>query len=464
MAPSSGTLLIPLAIRLARQAFKKTSNLIRTKLAESTRPVTAELHPILARNPPRHPIHPAAYLRQSKGRWYTTHSSINATIRRFTSSARTGAKYERSTFPKSTVGRAVNSLPHRAPFASTLRPNLTGGALPRTAGGYTVGGGRAGGARYFSHTPAAPAQVVNNVSAAVRAFWLSGQKAQFDGVDPRSGEKRYKAVSALRQEAGKKMRSIPRATPGSFIEFGVNPTITALSPLSGFAALSASVAEKDTLNTEGLMDLLSIDFSRALKDLAAILNDLKRLSALGDLPLTLSERSTIRVHFPGCDARTVERLCDEVGVQRGVIRQDEGFDAFVGTEIALLFPFAPSRTPSETSQHERKQRLITKRQKKDEIEWRNMLSPEHTTTISPRYSTRSDTGVDFEDADVVEENPWISSPSGYDSFHSDDDGSHDDGAECYFERPRMVSTKTASEYEGLEGIYRFLEQCDTARR
>jgi hypothetical protein len=26
------------------------------------------------------------------------------------------------------------------------------------------------------------------------------------------------------------------------------------------------------------------------------------------------DRSTLRVHFPGCDAQTVERLCDEVGV------------------------------------------------------------------------------------------------------------------------------------------------------
>lgn len=70
-------------------------------------------------------------------------------------------KYSRADFPSSATARAVGRLTSRAPFASTLRPNLTGGAFPRTAGGYSLGGGRAGGARYFSHTPTAPAQVIN---------------------------------------------------------------------------------------------------------------------------------------------------------------------------------------------------------------------------------------------------------------------------------------------------------------
>src|SRR5205814_15303 len=78
----------------------------------------------------------------------------------------------------------------------------------------------------------------------------------------------------------------------------------------------------------------------------AILNDLKRLSSLGDLPITY-QSSCLRVHFPGCDADTVEKLAVELGLQRGVIGQDSDFDAFGGTEIALLFPFASSKTVSE---------------------------------------------------------------------------------------------------------------------
>ncbi|KAI9716443.1 MAG: hypothetical protein M1812_005338 [Candelaria pacifica] len=455
MAPSSGQILIPMAVRIARQAFKNVSTLIRNKIPSASA-ASAEVQPILVRNTPRQPIHPAAFLRQSRGRWYTTHSAVKSAVRHFTSSTKTGVRFDRSSFPKSTIGSAVTRLPHRAPFASTLRPNLTGGALPRTAGGYSIGAGRAGGARYFSHTPAAPAQVVNNVSAAVRAFWLSGQKAQFNGVDPMTGEKHFKTVAVLQEEAGRKMRSVPRATPGSSIEFHISPTITALTPLSGLAPTSPQ--ETETLNTEGILDVLSVDFARALKDLAAVLNDLKRLASLGDLTLTMSDKSTIKVHFPGCDSQTVERLCDEVGVERGIIHQDEGFDAYVGTEIALLFPFAPSQAPSDVLPYQAKH-------KREDVDWRNMLSP-YEPTISPKYSIRSQgTDLGFEDLAAEEANPWLStSPSGYSSLHASDE---DIGGEPYYfeTQPSMASAKqSASDYEGLEGIYRFLEQCDTARR
>lgn len=127
-------------------------------------------------------------------------------------------KYNRAALPSSLTATAVSRLTTRAPFASTLRPNLTGGTLSRTSGGYSLGGGRANGARYFSHTPAAPAQVVNNVSAAVRAFWLSGQKAHFDGLTP-TGEKRYRNVTSLQEETGRKMQSVAKNAPGSFIDF-----------------------------------------------------------------------------------------------------------------------------------------------------------------------------------------------------------------------------------------------------
>jgi hypothetical protein len=147
---------------MSRHAFKKTQNLIRARLTEVVRPLNSELQPILVRSSARHAVHPIARIRQAKGKWYTTHSTINAAVRRFMSTTvETGSKHNRAAFPKSATATAVSRLTSRAPFASTLRPNLTGGAFPRTAGGYSLGGGRTGGARYFSHTPAAPAQVVN---------------------------------------------------------------------------------------------------------------------------------------------------------------------------------------------------------------------------------------------------------------------------------------------------------------
>lgn len=335
-----------------------------------------------------------------------------------------GVKYDRSAFPKSSIGNAVNRLTTRAPFASTLRPNLTGGALPRTAGGYSMGGGRAGGARYFSHTPAAPTQVMNNVSAAVRAFWLSGYRARFDGMTP-AGNKRYRATTTMQEEACRKMQSIPKLAPGSFIDFRVNPTITALSPL-GAAFLFSSTTQQDipTINTEGFLDALSVDFARALKDLAAVMNDLKRLSIFGDLTITLEDQSTLRVRFPGCDAETVERLCDEVGVTRGIIHQDPDFDDRYGGHMALMFPFADSA--------------------------------EHTIS-SPGGSLRSETGLNYENFDNLEENPWLSSPEGYETM---DELSE---TESIFFR-HTDDPPGSSSYEGLEGIYRFIEECDNARR
>ena len=422
-----------------KAAFQKVSKALDAQLSGQTQ---AKAETILVRNVPKQPIHPIARIRQSQSRWYSTaRKSLNGTVRHFTSSAtgRTGAKYDRASLPKSRVGSYISQSSGRAPFASTLRPNLTGGTLGRTAGGYTLGSGRIGGARYFSHGPASQAQVVQNASQAVRAFFVSGQKAQFDGVSPR-GEKRYKAVTELQEETGRKMRSLPSATPGSRLEFAINPTVTALTPLHAVAGYSMSEhVQADHLNTEGLLDVLSVDFSRALKDLAAVLNDLNRLSALGDLPITY-EGSSLRVHFPGCDADSVERLCDELNVSRGTVVQDLAFDSFAGTEIALLFPFAPSEEASacESLFEEPPPKHFTNRKV---ISIEEMFTPS-----SPAYSTQSDTGVE----DVVAENPWLSSPSGYESVRSGSDwgpNKHD-----------------PLEYQGFEGIYRFIEELDSVRR
>jgi hypothetical protein len=408
------------------------------------------LEPVLVRNTPTHPISRAAYLRQSKGRWYTTHSAVNAALRRFTTAARSsGSKYNRSSLPTSATATAVSRLTARAPFASTLRPNLTGGAFPRTAGGYSLGSGGQG-ARYFSHSPAAPAQVVNNVSLAVRAFWLSGQKAQYDGVDSRSGEKKYRAVSALREKTGRKMQALPRSTPGSYVEFKISPTVTALGPLAG---QKAGAGER-SLESDGLLEALSGDFARALKDLAVVFTDLKRLTGLGDLPLSFPNPSSLLVHFPGCDQHTVERLCDEVGVSRGIVRQDEDFDASIGANVALLFPYADSRLPSEvSSDHSHATR-------REVIDWKAMLSP---TTVSPGFSKHSDAGLDgyYEDigAAVKDDTPWQSpSLEGYSSLGESENGD----VYVHSNSQPPLSGEDVSRYEGVEGIYRFLEECDGA--
>jgi hypothetical protein len=399
-----------------RAAWKHAAKLVQKQLPESARPADAVLQPVLARNAPKHPLHRIAYLKQSKGRWYTTHSLIGAAVRRFTSAARnSGAKYDKSEFPKSRIGSIVIAQAGRAPFASTLRPNLTGGALGRTAGGYGWGSGRTGGARYFSHGPAAPAQVINNVSQAVRAFLVGGQKAQFDGVNPHNGEKRFKTVSALQDQVNRTLNKAPKTSPGSYISFDINPTVTALTPLKAVKGFATFAQEKETLNSEGLLDALSVDFSRAVKELAAVLKDLQRLSAVGDLPISYQD-STLKVHFPGCDAQTVETICNDFEISRGVVHEDENFNTFVGSDMALLFPFAPSQTPSECSFF---QKPVADRQHiQPNIDWANMLSP--SVTESEGFATPSEHSYDQLEDFMSEPNPWlsVSSPSGYDSLHT----------------------------------------------
>ncbi|KAK3903043.1 hypothetical protein C8A05DRAFT_14977 [Staphylotrichum tortipilum] len=438
----------PAALQAVRRHIvgnaRMATKMLRSKLAAVTRPLNAELQPIAVRTGnARQPVHPAAWLRQQKragsSRWFST-ANLNASVRRFLSTgansgATPGFRFDRSKLPTSKISRAVSQLTGRAPFASALRPNLTGGTLGRSAGGYGIpGSGRIGGARHFSHTPAAPAQVVQNVSQAMRAFWLSGQRARFDGTGP-NGEKRYRAVTTAQEQSYGRMERAMRAcrpAPGAFVDFKISPTITALSPLG--AVMAFGTAEEQiagagaaSLNAEGFLDVLSVDFARALKDLAAIMTDLKSLAGLGDLPVLLEKNSVLRVRFPGMDAEAVERLCDDVGVKRGVVGQDPEFNASPAVDVALRFPFAPDAEPD--------------------------------TISSPGGSLRShgsgSSSSDIEEVFIVdefEENPWLSvgsEPEGYGSMSPPIPSSS--GEHC------------SEDFEGLEGIYRFLEECDRAR-
>ncbi|ROT35584.1 hypothetical protein SODALDRAFT_328951 [Sodiomyces alkalinus F11] len=441
---ASGGAWAPVALRFIRVATKNASKMIRNKLSSGA----VRVQPVQLRNASSkgQPIHPAAFLRQKRsGRWYSTQTYQNAqnVVRRWISSGTSGPaapRFDRTKFPTSNTARQVAQGTGRAPFASTLRPNLTGGAMPRTQGGYSIGGG----ARYFSHTPAAPAQVMQNVGVAMRAFLLSGKKARFDGLNER-GDKRYKAVSALEHEVGCKMARLSRFAPGSYVDFQLSPTITALSPLAAAFPFPSAPAAMDeaaaTLNQEGFLDVLSEDFGRALKDLATIFADLRRLAVLGDLPVTLEKSHTVRVRFPGVDAETAERLCEDVGLQRGVICQDADFDASGGVSMALRFPFAPDNEAAD----------------------KTITSPGGSTRSLSGYEDAFVEGAAFQDevedgmfgdgfteAEVAK-NPWLSDPE-------------PEGYESMSPSPTLSSgTHCSQDSDGVEGIYRFLEECNRAR-
>ncbi|KAI2473698.1 hypothetical protein F4781DRAFT_379923 [Annulohypoxylon bovei var. microspora] len=442
MTAPIGGIWAPATLRAVRTAAYKASQLIRAKLAAAAaRPANnAVLEPVLARNAPRQPTHPIALLRQSKNRrWHSTTSAayqhVNAAVRRFMSTGRldagNAARVDRTKFNGTQVGRAVAQFTGRAPFASALRPNLTGGALPRTAGGYGLGSGRVGGARYFSHAPAAQAQVVQNVSAAVRAFWISGQKAQFDGLTAH-GERKYRSVSALQDETARKLAALPRSTPGSYVEFRLNPTVTALSPLAAAfpyppAGFKVPALDATTLNTDGFLDVLSGDFARALKDLTTTLADMKKLSSLGDLPVHLEKGHTLRVRFPGVDRGTVESLCDDLGVRRGIVMEDPDFEAETGVTMALKFPFAPD-VHNDT---------------------RTLTSPSDSLRSEDSFF-RAEEELFEEGFSDLEDNPWLSlpdDPEGYESMSP----------------PISSGEHCSQDSEGLDGIYKFLEECDRSR-
>ncbi|KAJ5799366.1 uncharacterized protein N7518_001434 [Penicillium psychrosexuale] len=453
MAPSAGHLLLPKFWRAARFAYEKASKAIRNKLPEPTQYYPVRYQPAYARINPRQPISRAAAIRQARSRHFSTRAGA------FTAAIRSGLGGNNAA-PRNTsrIVSNISRLSSRAPFASTLRPNLTGGTLGRTAGGYAAGAGRFGGARYFSHGPAAPAQVIQNVSQGVRALFLSGQKVRFDGIDPRTGEKRYKSVSALQDQAERKMNANLHNAPGSYIDFQVSPTITALSAVGALGNQERSSC--DSLNSEGLMDLLSADFARALKDFSAVMNDLKRLSSLGDLPISLHDRSTIRVRFPGCDAETVEQLCCEVGIQRGRVVQDEDFDIRTGADLALLFPFAPSIASSSDTDYYFEKAPKLHSQYPPDLDWQGMMTPESCTPSSPSGSRDSGKAISFEDSELFGANPWISSTKSYSSINISELGD-----QHFF--PEISSSgqpDSNSAYEGIEGIYTFLAECDQAKR
>lgn len=433
-----GAIWGPPALRLLRIAVGRTTKIVRQKIATITRPVQGEVSQLKSGNG-RQPVHPAALLKQQKrARWFsgTNGQSINKFARRYFTSefSANATKFDRSRLPTSNTGRRVGQTSGRAPFATTLRPNLTGGAMPRSAGGYGLGGG---GARYFSHTPAAPAQVVQNVSQAMRAFFLSGQKLRYDGLDA-SGRQQYRAVSPIEDEAMRKLTSIPKSASGAFIDFHLSPTVTALSPLA--MALSASNVssytregenEAATLNTNGFLDILSADFGRALRDLTAIYADLRRLSALGDLPIEMAQKNILRVRFPGVDAATAEMLCEDINLQRGVIGQDADFDKTAGVPMALQFSFAPQSEKTLTSPG-------------------GSARSNGSGVLDELSSLGDDSFVQEAFFEKTSENPWLSDSE-------------------YLSTPRQEScsmdlvSELSQNFEGLEGVYRFLEECDRAK-
>lgn len=444
--------------------------MLRTRLAQTTaasnsRNFDLALQPIRIHANGRKPRSAATFLKQS--RWFST-AALDLSKTR----PHAGVRCDRASFPDSKVSRAIH-LHGAAPFASTLRPNLTGGALPRSAGGYSLGGiGFAGrGVRHFSHTPSAQAQVLQNVSAGIRAFVVNGGKVRFDGLDAKTGEKRFKSISTTEDKILRKLeKPLEAFVKGTNLEFQLSPTITALST----TMFPQSVTNELTLANPDILVNLSEDFSHALKDFSAVLTDLRSLSTLGALPITLSTTPlgpVLTCRFPGCDAESVTHLCDEVGIERGIVREDEAWQRDRDSEMALLFPFAPGvevQVPSEDEAMLFGGKLLS--DPSDGLNWRQIMSPPRSVT-SVLSAASNDEVFDtltehrsLVDPERRDNNRIHSAISGYGGLCGSDFASSD----AYIRSqngflPRESSLDGSAAFEGLEGIYRFLRECEDAR-
>lgn len=343
MATAPG-LMVPLAMRALRNAVRKGFTIVRERLPKAGQELR-NLEPALARNVNR--IETTGRVGQKQARHYFQNLSNSNHVRYYSTAGRhsTSGGAQAGSRIKGAVGRVTAT----SPFASTLRPKLNCGAFPRSSGGFSMGGS----ARYFSHTPVAPADVITQVSQAMRAFMLSGKDMAYNRR--RGGHRSYVKGQIRAQLAAASTDSL---APGAYVDFRLAPTLSCLSPYDPVGSSSLD----DTRG--GFLDELNADFTSMVSDISAIFQDLRRLASLGDLPITLVDANTLRVHFRGCDAELVNRLCDEVGVCRGVVHEDERF-AF------------DQITPSMAS----------------EVDWKDMMSNSSSSGDSLYY----DENMDFAD-------------------------------------------------------------------
>lgn len=441
--------------------------MLRTHLAQRTaaskfRNFDLALQPIRIHANGCKPRSAATFLKQS--RWFSTAALDFSKTR-----PHAGV---RCNFPDTKVSRAIH-LRGAAPFASTLRPNLTGGALPRSAGGYSLGGtGFAGkGVRHFSHTPSAQAQVLHNVSAGIRAFVVNGGKVRFDGLDTKTGEKRFKSISTSEDKIIRKLeKPLEAFVKGTNLEFQLSPTITALST----TLFPHSATNELTLANPDILVNLSEDFAHALKDFSAVLTDLRSLSTLGAIPITLSTTPlgpVLTCRFPGCDAESVIHLCDEVSIERGIIREDEAWQRDRDSEMALLFPFAPGMERQVPCDDDEAMLNCGKHlsDPSDGLNRHQMMSPPRSVT-SIRSAASNDEGFDTlmnHKSFIADNNHIHSAMSGYGGLCGSDFGSSDaylPSQNDFIPRESSLDLDgSAAAFEGLVGIYRFLRECEDAR-
>uniref|UniRef100_A0A060TAF8 ARAD1D23606p n=1 Tax=Blastobotrys adeninivorans TaxID=409370 RepID=A0A060TAF8_BLAAD len=91
----------------------------------------------------------------------------------------------------------------------------------------------------------------------------------------------------------------------AFVEFDLTPHL--------------SVPSAGELNEE-VLEVLERDFEAHVRELRAILRDIRQTGTFGELPVTVERANgALRIHFPNADVEKVQRLLADAGVTRGVV-------------------------------------------------------------------------------------------------------------------------------------------------
>lgn len=127
---------------------------------------------------------------------------------------------------------------------------------------------------------------------------------------------------------------------GSYVDFDLSPTIT-IPPVT-------------QLSTD-IVDHLTEDIERHIDQLKSMIDNLKKLSNLGELPISV-EDSALRVYFPNCEPDQVDSLLNSSEVTQGVIRSHHDstivspIDSSSESSYQLTSSLSSSYTPSSGSQ------------------------------------------------------------------------------------------------------------------
>jgi hypothetical protein len=113
-----------------------------------------------------------------------------------------------------------------------------------------------------------------------------------------------------------------------YVDFDVSPQFT--------------IPDRSEL-TEEVVSTIEQDLNRYVEHIKAVVRDIKNVSDLGELPVSI-ENGSVRIHFPNCDTEKVHRLISDVDVTRGVVSDEGSFTS----DIAVAGTFSSDGDSSFT--------------------------------------------------------------------------------------------------------------------